>query len=167
MSTGDSPQPPCQQLAPTSDFVCDLCSEPIQNPAEAWGQWYSSHPLTTHGKTRSWGFAIVHGEAHSPSCTLERPNTPSVSDWSLEFLLSADGLAFLLEFFVEREVDADELSRFIMRLFIPGYEQSFRHIPAAIAEGVHEPRCNRGFLTQGEIARIIEEHGQGRFDTFT
>jgi hypothetical protein len=167
MSTGEPSQPPYQQLAPTSGFVCDLCGEPIQNPAEAWGQWYSSHPPTTHEKTQSWGFAIVHGEAYSPSCTLERPNAPSVSDWSLEFLLSADGLALLLELFVEREVDEGELCRFIMRLFTPGYEQSFRHIPAAIAEGVHEPRCNRDFLTQGEIARIITEHRRGRFNTYT
>jgi hypothetical protein len=75
----------------------------------------------------------------------------------LDFLLSADGLVYLLEFFVDREVDPEELSRFIMRLFVPGYEQTYRHIPAAITQGTIGPRPHASFISHEEQARILKE----------
>ena len=166
MSTG-SPEPPEPQLAPTCRFICDRCGGEIEDVSTAWGQWYGCDSEAREGVERSWNFSIVHGEAHSPQCTLVTPRGLRVGDCSISFLQSADGFAYLLEFFVSREVDPAELSCFLMRLFVPGYEQAHRYISAAIADDVLETRGHRAFLTQSEISRIIEAHAEGRFNTYT
>jgi hypothetical protein len=75
-------------------------------------------------------------------------------------LQTVDGFTYLLEFFVSRDVDADELCRFLMRLFVPGYEDAFRHVSVALAEAVYELRGHRAFLTQSEIAQIVESRAE-------
>ena len=105
MSTGYT-GPVSRQLAPTGGFRCDLCGEPIEDTTAAWGQWFLQRSPHPDGKSRNWGFSIVHGEAHSVQCTLEKRNGPSIGDWQLSYLLTADGLATMMEFFVEREVDS-------------------------------------------------------------
>jgi hypothetical protein len=165
MSSGESPDF-FPQLAPTSGFLCDACGEAIHDHATAWGQWYSLHPSGADEKERCWRFSIMHGFAHSPNCTLRLPSDPAIAlgDLSLAFLLSADGLTYLLEFFVEREVDPEELCRFLMRLFVPGYEQTYRFIGQALSECLYEQRSHRAFLTQSEIACINHGRQQGRFN---
>ena len=163
-NSGDETRRPTHpQLAPTLGFLCDRCGHLIGDTREAWGQWYSQRSANPFGKSRNWGFSIVHGEAHAPACTMETRTGPSIGDEALDYLLSADGFTYLLEFFVEREVDSEELSRFMLRLFVPGYEQAFRLISPAIADDLHEPRGNRSFLSQSEIARIVDAHAEGRF----
>lgn len=164
MSTGESSQGLHQQLTSTSGFLCDLCGEPIFRPCEAWGQWYTQRPSTPNGKVRNWNFSIVHGEAHSPTCTIQQTVHQSIGDVSLDFLLSADGLTYLLEFFVERDVEQEDLCRFLLRLFVPGYEQAHRYIGAALAECLYEQRSHRAFLTQREIGFIAEGRRDGRFN---
>ena len=166
MSTGNS-NSSFPQLTATAGFVCDICGEAIADTATAWGQWYTQHLDASHKTPKCWHFSIVHGVSESTSCAIPPSSHPlvNIGDLSLDFLLSADGLTYLLEFFAEREVDPEELARFLMRLFVPGYEQAHRHISAAIADGLHEPKCNRHFLTQGEITRIVEGHREGRFGT--
>jgi hypothetical protein len=87
-----------------------------------------------------------------------------MGDVSLDFLLSADGLTYLLEFFVERDVEQEELCRFLMRLFVPGYEQAHRYIGPALAECLYEQRSHRAFLTQSQMAAIAEGRREGRFN---
>ena len=161
-----APRPPYPQLVSTTGFLCDRCGDAIVKTSEAWGQWYLQPSSTPNGKPLNWGFSIVHGKARSPACTLEVRNGLAIGDEALDYLLSADGFTYLLEFFVDRKVDREELSRFLMRLFVPGYEQAFRYIQYAIVDDVHEPRGNRNFLTQSEITRIVNEHREGRFDTY-
>jgi len=166
-SADETRRPAYPQLAPTLGFRCDLCGDLIGDTRDAWGQWYSQQPADPSGKSQNWGFSIVHGEAHAPACSMETRTGPSIGDEELDYLLSADGFTYLLEFFVEREVDNEELSRFMLRLFAPGYEQAFRLISPAIADDLHEPRGNRYFLSQSEITRIVDAHAEGRFDTYT
>lgn len=166
MSTDESSDEPPVTPDQPPEFRCDLCGEPIHDLPAAWGQWHAEQPDGPGGKVRNWGFCIVHGEAHSPTCTLREHSYESIGDCSLEFLLSPDGLAYLLEFFVDREVDNAELSRFIMRLFVPRYEQAHRFISAAIADGLHEPRGNRDFLSQGEIRKILAGRDEGRYGAY-
>jgi hypothetical protein len=90
----------------------------------------------------------------------------SIGHERLDILLSADGFSYLLEFFAERHVDAEEFSRFLMRLYVPGYEKAFRLIDAALADDVYEQRSNRSFLSQSEIESIIEAHREGRLDNY-
>ena len=85
---------------------------------------------------------------------------PCVGDFPLGFLQTADGFTYLLEFFVSRDVDSEELCRFLMRLFVPGYEDAFRHVSVALAEGVYELRGHRAFLTQSEIAQIVDSRAE-------
>jgi hypothetical protein len=92
------------------------------------------------------------------------PHGLRVGECSNSFLQSADGFAYLVESFVSREVDPTELSCFLMRLFVPGYEQAPRYISAAIADDVLETRGHRAFLRQSEISQIIEAHAEGRFN---
>ena len=146
------------QLAPTCRFVCDRCGVPISVVSTAWGQWYTGRSTDPARTSRNWGFSIVHGHVHAAQCTLVTHDGPTVGDCQLDFLSSADGLAYLLEFFVDREVDPEELSRFIMRLFIPGYEQAHRHIPAATAKGIIGTRPHASFISQDEVSRILKEY---------
>jgi|LakMenEpi03Aug12_release.lakeMendotaPanAssembly.Ray.scaffolds.fasta_scaffold553305_1 hypothetical protein len=163
MSMG-SPESSEPQLAPTRRFICDCCGGEIEDASTAWGQWYGRDSEAREDVERSWNFSIVHGEAHSPQCTLVTQRGPRVGDFPISFLQSADGFTYLLEFFVSREVDPVELSRFLMRLFVPGYEQAHRDIGAALAECLYEQRSHRAFLTQSEIECIIEGRREGRFN---
>jgi hypothetical protein len=163
--SSEDPRIDYPQLTTTSGFLCDRCGEPIGDPSVAWGQWLSAPSTTQVDVERNWKFSIVHGEAHSPRCTLETTGGPSMGDCQLAFLLSADGLSYLLEFFVSREVDPEELSCFLMRLFIPGYEQVYRHISAAIEAEVYEPGSHRLFVTQSEIRAITARFSRRRRDS--
>lgn len=162
----DGTNPTTPQLVKTGPFTCDRCKERISNTAAAWGEWYGCDSTTREDTERNWNFTIVHGPAHSRHCTLPESSGRSVCTWSLDFLLSADGFSFLLEFFVSRDVDPVEFSRFLMRLYVPGYDAAYQYIDMAIADEVHEPRCHPSFLTQDEIRRILEAKAAGRFETY-
>ena len=149
-------------LAPTRRFICDLCGGEIEDVSTAWGQWYGRDSETREGVECNWNFLIVHGEVDSRKCTLGTQDGTRVGDFPINFLQSLDGFTYLLEFFVSRDVDPAELSRFLMRLFVPGYEQAYRYIGAAIAESLYELRSHRAFLTQSEIKNIIEARREGR-----
>ena len=145
-------------LTAAGRFICDRCGVPISSIRTAWGQWYAAKATDPSRALRNWGFSIVHGQVHAWECSLETRDGPTVGDCQLDYLLSADGLVYLLEFFLQREVDPEELCRYIMRLFVPGYEQVYRHIPAAMAKGIIEPRPHASFIFQEEQVRIMEEH---------
>lgn len=163
----DGTHPPTSQLANTGPFTCDRCKELIASPSSAWGEWYGCSSTTRKDTERNWNFTIVHGPAHSQHCALPESTERSGGHWSLDFLLSADGFTFLLEFFASREVDPVEFSQFLMRLYVPGYEAAHRFIGMAKAEELHEPRCHPAFLTQDEIQRILEAKSEGRFEAYT
>jgi hypothetical protein len=155
------PDPP---LSPTRRFICDWCKGEIEDASTAWGQWYVDVSDIRPDVQRCWGFSIVHGEAHPPRCTLVTSAGQAVGDYPLSFLQTADGFTYLLEFFVSRDVDADELCRFLMRLFVPGYENAFRYVSQALSEGLYELRGNRVFLTQSEIQQIVDARAEGRLE---
>jgi hypothetical protein len=154
-----APQPQeFPQLAPTGRFICDRCGVPISSVRTAWGQWYTASTTDPARSSRNWGFSIVHGHVYAPECTLVADDGPTVGDYQLDFLLSADGLAYLLEFFVDRDVDPEELSVFIMRLFVPGYEQVHRDISIAMSKGIIAPRRHSRFITQKEVHSIFRDY---------
>jgi hypothetical protein len=159
------PLSPLHRLTQATGFICDRCQEPITEPRFAWGQWFARMPQQPGDREQNWGFAIVHGRSHPSRCTLMPEPDATIGDVQLDYLLSADGLVYLLEFLITREVDAAEFSRFLMRLFVPGYEQAHRYIAMAKVEGILEQASHPAFLTQSEIQSIQAALADGVFDT--
>ncbi len=159
--------PRMPQLAQTGPFYCDRCRERIIEPRDAWGSWYRRRSPTKTGLEQDFGFTITHGISTSPDCLLPEYPEVMVGSESLELLLSPDGFARLLEFAVERDVDPAELGRFLMRLFMPGYEHVFRHTDRAMFEGVLEQRSHKVFLNQNEIEQIRGEYRKGPFSSYS
>lgn len=162
----DGPDAPRSQLAKTGPFICDHCKMPIENTVYAWGEWYGRDSTTREDTEFNWNFRIVHREVGLKSCCLPENLTWSRGHFQLDDLLSADGFSYLLEFFVSREVDPVEFSRFLMRLYLPGYEAAHRFINAAMAEEIFVPACHEAFLTQVQIANILDAKEQGRFEAY-
>jgi hypothetical protein len=161
------PLSPLHRLTQATGFICDRCQEPITEPRLAWGQWFARMPQQPGDRERNWGFAIVHGRSYQSQCTLMPEPDGTIGDVQLDYLLSADGLVYLLEFLVWREVDAAEFCRFLMRLFVPGYEQAHRDIALAQLEGIREPASHPAFLTQSEIQSIQAARAGGVFDAYS
>lgn len=154
-------------LIPLEQFICDKCSETIENIEDGVVEWHrkseDNSPLTLNSK-----FRIVH---HITSSPLKSNNgcahVPSLSTSKLKDFLGENGMIYILKLidqgifhrskFNEPEVaDVLEYVEFVRRLTIPYYEEArlyFGHAESdVITKGLNEIR-----VYQPDILKSIIE----------
>ncbi|WP_375103782.1 hypothetical protein ACDZ28_32755 [Paenibacillus sp. RS8] len=103
----------------TQRWVCDHCSDTIEDAKTGWFEWYNDE------NDVQTGFRIVH---HDVKCMYNEQQLfkegKLTKDMHLDYFVTSAGLEHLLEILERDEVkDKSEVSEMIKRIHVPGYEQ--------------------------------------------
>lgn len=127
------------ELAPLTQFICDVCKEIIVSPSAGWLEW------RCNAQKACEGLRIVHHATASPlkptrNCYYSRRERDG--DVALNTCTGPDGLIRLLSFFVDKfdgrgltSGEAKEAAEIIRRLHVPGYEEARSYFGMALQDG--------------------------------
>jgi hypothetical protein len=143
-------------------WYCDTCGKVIARPEDGMLQW-----LTRRNSHRRLGrdLRIVHHLTVSPrgrpnGCYPDQRHELEVdgsilADEHLGEILGADGLVKLLSLIEDDQLPAPEVTRIIMRLFVPGYERARPYFHKAVSTGLVDPGLPQGYFFQGQLREIV------------
>lgn len=153
------------KLLATKRWICDTCFEWIGCAEQGSLEW--TYTQQNGSGTVGREIKIVHHVKASQlkgGCSLleGRENSESVlysASIHLDQLVGQyafDGLVRLLQFTEENQFPPQTINIIIMRLFVPGYEDARRFLRRAADDEVIDRGNPDGYLTQSEIAAILQ-----------
>jgi len=140
------------KLIPLQQWICDSCSEMINNPRDGWFEWYEEKNYDA-----ITGFRIVHNRQ---SCmyndqAMERQNK-SVLDLNLTDVIGADGLAHMVnKLDHDRFKNLSEFTEMLRRLHLPNYEEAKQYWSLAKNDGLFDGNE----YNQSSLLQIINDYG--------
>jgi hypothetical protein len=141
---------------------CDICGQLISQPDQGTLLWLSR---SNNGRRVGRDLRIVHRMTASPLGGPSRcyPNErheleadgSTISDVTIDRMQGPDGLVRLLSMIEDGEIPSKQVTRMIMRLFVPGYEQAKPYFQKAIDTGVVERSLPDDYFIQSQLRRIV------------
>jgi hypothetical protein len=141
---------------------CDICGQLISQPDQGTLLWLSR---SNNGRRVGRDLRIVHRMIASP---LGRPSGcypnerqelatdgSTISDVPIDRMQGPDGLVRLLSMIEDGEIPSKQVTRMIMRLFVPGYEQAKPYFQKAIDTGVVECSLPDDYFIQSQLRKIV------------
>lgn len=141
---------------------CDNCGQLISQPIQGTLLWLSR---VNNSRRVGRDLRIVHRMTASP---LDGPNRcypnerheletdgSTISDVTIDRMQDPDGLVRLLSMIEDGEIPSKQVTRMIMRLFVPGYEQAKPYFQKAVATGVVECSLPDDYFTQSQLRGIV------------
>lgn len=117
-----------------SEWLCDACRQPIDNPSQGWIEWFSSKDMPPPKREhRSFALRLVHADE---GCQYPPPpGNVSLGDGHVTDYLGPRGLINFLIFLADKQFNDDtEVLRMMKRLHPPGTEKTFRNFNQVIDE---------------------------------
>lgn len=146
-----------------NQWICDTCGKIINQAKDGMLIWFRRNEENSISICRD--IQIVHHMSRSPlggcnGCYPDqemelRRDGSSICDTHLDQLTGLDGLVRLLAFIENNEFSSHDISRIIMRIFVPGYEQARPYFDMAIQTGIVEQGWAQDFFSQSDLGRIV------------
>ena len=141
---------------------CDTCGQVIIQPNQGMLQWFKRKD---NGRHLGRDLRIVHHIAASPLSEStgcypdegqERAKDGStLYDEHLDQMLGPDGLVRLLLLVEDGLFPTSDVSRVIMRLFVPGYERARPYFQKAVSTGLVDPGLVDDYFLQTQLQEIV------------
>jgi signal transduction histidine kinase len=141
---------------------CDNCGELISQPDQGTLLWLSR---VNNGRLVGRDLQIVHKMTTSPLGAPNRcyPNDKHeldtdgsiISDMFMDRSQGPDGLVRLLSMIEDGLIPVNQVTRIIMRLFVPGYEQAKPYFQRAIDTGVVQRSLPDDYFLQSQLRDIV------------
>lgn len=132
-------------------WICDKCGKEVTIGESPYLQWWED-------KSQKGGFQIIHHP--SQGCGSDDKamflNDKSVCDMDVEHFLGSDGLAFLMNLMIGKDIEDKELfTEIVYRLHIPNYEEARKY-----KEEFQDDTSEEFPVRQDQLLDIIRKYGK-------